>query len=127
MRHSVNCRLAFAACDFELSGPEGFVESVQISAESRALQTEAVDCRWYIKAPPKAKVCVRLLSISSSSVVVLYDFLRIKLKWPLGDWIMSGITLRCLLLKTKGLDSPGPLTALFLLFDIAPTDLYAIP
>lgn len=44
------------ACDFELSGPEGFVESLQISTEGHALPTEAVDCRWYIKAPPKAKV-----------------------------------------------------------------------
>uniref|UniRef100_A0A673AWB1 Neuropilin (NRP) and tolloid (TLL)-like 1 n=1 Tax=Sphaeramia orbicularis TaxID=375764 RepID=A0A673AWB1_9TELE len=40
-------------CEFELSGPEGFVESTQISRETRAQQNEAVDCRWYIKAPPK--------------------------------------------------------------------------
>ncbi len=50
--------LLSTVCDFELSGPEGFVESTQITAESRALQTEAVDCRWYIKAPPKARVCI---------------------------------------------------------------------
>lgn len=57
MRHLFNnCKLASIACDFELSGPEGFVESIQISTEGHALQTEAVDCRWYIKAPPKAKV-----------------------------------------------------------------------
>ncbi|KAM7401307.1 hypothetical protein PAMA_005480 [Pampus argenteus] len=48
-------------CDFELSGPEGYVDSVQISREGRALQTEAVDCRWYIKAPPRAKIYMRFL------------------------------------------------------------------
>ncbi|KAJ3583498.1 hypothetical protein NHX12_017172 [Muraenolepis orangiensis] len=48
-------------CDFELAGPEGFVESAQISVEGRALQTEAVDCRWYIRAPPKAKIYLRFL------------------------------------------------------------------
>lgn len=50
--------LSSAVCDFELSGPEGFVESAQIAGEGRALQTEAVDCRWYIKAPPRATVCI---------------------------------------------------------------------
>lgn len=44
------------ACDFELSGPEGFVESTQIAKEGKAQLTEAVDCRWYIRAPPRAKV-----------------------------------------------------------------------
>lgn len=48
--------LAPTACDFELSGPEGFVESSQISGETRVLQTEAVDCRWHIRAPPRSKV-----------------------------------------------------------------------
>ncbi|XP_037537489.1 neuropilin and tolloid-like protein 1 [Nematolebias whitei] len=48
-------------CDFELSGPEGFVDSIQISREGRALQTEAVDCRWYIRAPPSAKIYMRFL------------------------------------------------------------------
>lgn len=32
------------------------MDSTQISREGRALQTEAVDCRWYIRAPPSAKV-----------------------------------------------------------------------
>uniref|UniRef100_A0A3Q2DT50 Neuropilin (NRP) and tolloid (TLL)-like 1 n=2 Tax=Cyprinodon variegatus TaxID=28743 RepID=A0A3Q2DT50_CYPVA len=49
------------ACDFELSGPEGFVESIQISKEGRAQLTEAVDCRWYIRAPPRAKIYMRFL------------------------------------------------------------------
>ncbi|KAM3850517.1 neuropilin and tolloid-like protein 1, partial [Diretmus argenteus] len=48
-------------CDFELSGPEGFIESIQIGRETRALQTEAVDCRWHIRAPPKAKIYMRFL------------------------------------------------------------------
>ena len=46
----------FADCDFEMSGPEGIVESIQISKESRAVDTQAVDCRWYIRAPPNSKV-----------------------------------------------------------------------
>ena len=50
-------------CDFDMVGPEGYVESAAISAESRALPTEAVDCRWYIRAPPKAKVRMGALSV----------------------------------------------------------------
>ncbi|KAF3858515.1 hypothetical protein F7725_011716, partial [Dissostichus mawsoni] len=52
----VRILLVFTICEFELSGPEGFVESGQIAGESRALQTEAVDCRWFIKAPPRARM-----------------------------------------------------------------------
>ncbi|XP_034054984.1 neuropilin and tolloid-like protein 1 isoform X2 [Gymnodraco acuticeps] len=52
---------ALPFCEFELSGPEGFVESGQIAGESRALQTEAVDCRWFIKAPPRARIYLRFL------------------------------------------------------------------
>ncbi|KAK5919261.1 hypothetical protein CgunFtcFv8_023167 [Champsocephalus gunnari] len=52
---------ALPFCEFELSGPEGFVESGQIARESRALQTEAVDCRWFIKAPPRARIYLRFL------------------------------------------------------------------
>ncbi|KAA8586689.1 hypothetical protein FQN60_016381 [Etheostoma spectabile] len=48
-------------CEFELNGPEGFVESAQIAAESRALLTEAVDCRWHIKAPPRSRIYMRFL------------------------------------------------------------------
>lgn len=48
-------------CEFEMNGPEGFIESLQITRDSRALQTEAVDCRWYIRAPPKAKIYMRFL------------------------------------------------------------------
>ncbi|XP_071347761.1 neuropilin and tolloid-like protein 1 [Trachinotus anak] len=48
-------------CEFELSGPEGFVESAQISREGQVQQTEAVDCRWYIRAPPRAKIYMRFL------------------------------------------------------------------
>ncbi|TWW73965.1 Neuropilin and tolloid-like protein 1 [Takifugu flavidus] len=51
---------ALTPCDFELSGSEGFVESSQISGEARVLQTEAVDCRWHIRAPPRSKVCAHL-------------------------------------------------------------------
>ncbi|CAL8368517.1 unnamed protein product [Boreogadus saida] len=48
-------------CDFDMVGPEGYAESAAISAESRALPTEAVDCRWYIRAPPKSKIYLRFL------------------------------------------------------------------
>lgn len=48
-------------CDFEMNGPEGFIESLQISKDNPALQTEAVDCRWYIRAPPKSKIYMRFL------------------------------------------------------------------
>ncbi|XP_031419072.1 neuropilin and tolloid-like protein 1 [Clupea harengus] len=48
-------------CDFEMSGPEGIVESIQISKESRAVDTQAVDCRWYIRAPPNSKIFLRFL------------------------------------------------------------------
>lgn len=43
-------------CEFEMSGPEGYVESVMVAKEGKALQTEAVDCRWFIRAPPGSKV-----------------------------------------------------------------------
>uniref|UniRef100_H3CLG8 Neuropilin (NRP) and tolloid (TLL)-like 1 n=1 Tax=Tetraodon nigroviridis TaxID=99883 RepID=H3CLG8_TETNG len=52
---------ALTPCDFELSGPEGFVESSQISGETRVLQSEAVDCRWHIRAPPRSKIYMRFL------------------------------------------------------------------
>ncbi|XP_061792514.1 neuropilin and tolloid-like protein 1 [Nerophis lumbriciformis] len=52
---------ALPFCEFDLSGPEGYVESTQIIREKRALQTEAVDCRWQIRAPPRAKIYMRFL------------------------------------------------------------------
>lgn len=39
-----------------MGGPEGIVESVQIVKEGKASETEAVDCKWYIRAPPRSKV-----------------------------------------------------------------------
>lgn len=66
--------LLSTVCDFELSGPEGFVESTQIAGESRALPTEAVDCRWYIKAPPRSRVCTG--QAVCCVVVVLHVALR---------------------------------------------------
>ncbi|XP_047188138.1 neuropilin and tolloid-like protein 1 isoform X2 [Scophthalmus maximus] len=51
----------FTVCEFELSGPEGFIESAQIAREGQAQLTEAVDCRWYIRAPPRAKIYMRFL------------------------------------------------------------------
>lgn len=43
-------------CEFETGGPEGIVESVQIVKEGKASASEAVDCKWYIRAPPRSKV-----------------------------------------------------------------------
>ncbi|XP_029110825.1 neuropilin and tolloid-like protein 1 [Scleropages formosus] len=48
-------------CEFEMGGPEGIVESQQISRDGKALQTEAVDCKWYIRAPPRSKIYLRFL------------------------------------------------------------------
>lgn len=44
------------ACEFEMGGPEGIVESIQILKEGKASASEAVDCKWYIRAPPRSKV-----------------------------------------------------------------------
>ncbi|MEQ2172091.1 hypothetical protein GOODEAATRI_017454, partial [Goodea atripinnis] len=61
LKKSGNYQFYQATCDFELSGPEGFVESTQIAKEGKAQLTEAVDCRWYIKAPPRGKIYMRFL------------------------------------------------------------------
>ena len=39
-----------------MGGSEGIVESVQIGKEGKASDAEAVDCKWYIRAPPRSKV-----------------------------------------------------------------------
>lgn len=52
---------ALPFCEFEMNGPEGIIESLQISRDNQALQTEAVDCRWFILAPPKSKIYLRFL------------------------------------------------------------------
>ncbi|XP_046690064.1 neuropilin and tolloid-like protein 1 isoform X4 [Silurus meridionalis] len=49
------------ACEFEMSGPEGIIESQQIIRDGKALQTEAVDCKWFIRAPPRSKIYLRFL------------------------------------------------------------------
>ncbi|XP_059380509.1 neuropilin and tolloid-like protein 1 isoform X2 [Carassius carassius] len=48
-------------CEFEMGGPEGIIESQQITKDGKALQTEAVDCKWYIRAPPRSKIYLRFL------------------------------------------------------------------
>ncbi|XP_066536934.1 neuropilin and tolloid-like protein 1 isoform X2 [Hoplias malabaricus] len=53
--------LTLPLCEFDMSGPEGIVESMMVSREGRALQTEAVDCRWFIRAPPGSKIYLRFL------------------------------------------------------------------
>ncbi|KAF7653585.1 hypothetical protein LDENG_00081170 [Lucifuga dentata] len=71
---------ALPFCEFELSGPEGVVESTQLARESQVLQSEAVDCRWYIKAPPKEKIYLRFLEYEmqnsnecKQNFVAIYD------------------------------------------------------
>uniref|UniRef100_A0A8C0GUT6 Neuropilin and tolloid like 1 n=1 Tax=Chelonoidis abingdonii TaxID=106734 RepID=A0A8C0GUT6_CHEAB len=51
----------YSVCEFEMGGPEGIVESVQIVKEGKASDTEAVDCKWYIRAPPRSKIYLRFL------------------------------------------------------------------
>lgn len=43
-----------------MGGPEGIVESMQIMKEGKASASEAVDCKWYIRAPPRSKVSVQV-------------------------------------------------------------------
>ncbi|KAK3515890.1 hypothetical protein QTP70_034727 [Hemibagrus guttatus] len=49
------------ACEFEMTGPEGIIESQQIIRDGKASQTEAVDCKWFIRAPPRSKIYLRFL------------------------------------------------------------------
>ncbi|XP_062336034.1 neuropilin and tolloid-like protein 1 isoform X1 [Osmerus eperlanus] len=48
-------------CEFNMGGPEGIVESHQIVRDGKALASEAVDCKWYIRAPPRSKIYLRFL------------------------------------------------------------------
>lgn len=45
-----------SACQYDMVGPEGIVESHQITRDGKAGAAEAVDCKWYIRAPPRSKV-----------------------------------------------------------------------
>lgn len=46
-----------------MGGPEGIVESIQIMKEGKASASEAVDCKWYIRAPPRSKVSLQVKQI----------------------------------------------------------------
>ncbi|XP_035382399.1 neuropilin and tolloid-like protein 1 isoform X2 [Electrophorus electricus] len=48
-------------CEFEMGGPEGIIESQQVTREGKASPAEAVDCRWYVRAPPSSKIYLRFL------------------------------------------------------------------
>ncbi|XP_063062771.1 neuropilin and tolloid-like protein 1 [Engraulis encrasicolus] len=48
-------------CEFEMAGPEGIIGTQQITKEGKALATEAVDCKWYIRAPTRSKIYLRFL------------------------------------------------------------------
>lgn len=43
-----------------MGGSEGIVESIQIMKEGKATASEAVDCKWYIRAPPRSKVSLKM-------------------------------------------------------------------
>nr|KAF6423185.1 neuropilin and tolloid like 1 [Rousettus aegyptiacus] len=43
-----------------MGGSEGIVESMQIMKEGKASASEAVDCKWYIRAPPRSKVSIQI-------------------------------------------------------------------
>ncbi|KAK0133157.1 Neuropilin and tolloid-like protein 1 [Merluccius polli] len=49
------------ACQYDMGGPEGIVESHQITRDGKAGAGEAVDCKWYIRAPPRSKIYLRFL------------------------------------------------------------------
>ncbi|KAI4798721.1 hypothetical protein KUCAC02_020542 [Chaenocephalus aceratus] len=49
------------ACQYDMVGPEGIVESHQITRDGKAGASEAVDCKWYIRAPPRSKIYLRFL------------------------------------------------------------------
>lgn len=51
-----------------MGGPEGIVESMQIMKEGKASASEAVDCKWYIRAPPRSKVSVQVKPRLDSSL-----------------------------------------------------------
>lgn len=61
-----------SACQYDMVGPEGIVESHQITRDGKAGASEAIDCKWYIRAPPRSKVShirptVKLCSDSSNN------------------------------------------------------------
>lgn len=49
-----------------MSGPEGIIESMMVEKETKALQTEAVDCKWFIQAPPGSKVNIPQIILTYS-------------------------------------------------------------
>lgn len=60
-----------------MGGPEGIVESIQIMKEGKASASEAVDCKWYIRAPPRSKVSLKVktdLTVSLGSVWSMHCF-----------------------------------------------------
>ena len=52
----VDAYVFLSACQYDMVGPEGIVESHQITRDGKADTAEAVDCKWYIRAPPRSKV-----------------------------------------------------------------------
>ncbi|XP_066541616.1 neuropilin and tolloid-like protein 2 [Hoplias malabaricus] len=48
-------------CQFELTGPDGFIRSSQVEEENKVKPDEAVDCIWTIRAPPNNRIYLRFL------------------------------------------------------------------
>lgn len=65
----VYARVCVSACQYDMVGPEGIVESHQITKDGKAGAAEAIDCKWYIRAPPRSKVSMRKSHIHSRLTV----------------------------------------------------------
>ncbi|XP_034147428.1 neuropilin and tolloid-like protein 1 isoform X2 [Esox lucius] len=48
-------------CEFDMVGSDGIIDSTSILKEGKALNSEAVDCKWFIRAPPNGKIYLRFL------------------------------------------------------------------
>lgn len=94
--HSVTRYSFLSACQYDLVGPEGIVESHQITRDGKASAVEAVDCKWYIRAPPRSKVSHINLRPPQSSLETNFKTQH-KAKWnwtcsPSGEVVAVVIT-----------------------------------
>lgn len=78
--HTLTRYACLSACQYDLVGPEGIVESHQITRDGKASAAEAVDCKWYIRAPPRSKVSHINLPPPQSSLQTNFK-MQLKAKW----------------------------------------------
>lgn len=69
-----------SACQYDMVGPEGIVESHQITRDGKAGAAEAVDCKWYIRAPPRSKVGDIRCALSPSINHIYWQTLKCNIK-----------------------------------------------